>query len=151
VAVLAALLLRFLGAPLWLAAALAGFFGLLGVAVMLLLSRRQGQMVHCTVYCPVGLLANLLGKLNPFRLRIGPDCTECRACTSACHYNALNLEHIQRRRPGLSCTLCGDCLSRCRHAQLYYSFPGLNPQAARAVFVVLVVGLHAAFLGLARI
>jgi polyferredoxin len=146
-----ALVLRALDAPVWLAAGLAGLFGLIGVGVMLVLSRRFGQMVHCTAFCPIGPVANLLGRLSPFRVRFGPRCTECRACTFACRYHALTAADIRHRKPGFNCTLCGDCLSRCRHSQLSFAFAGLSPTAARAAFVVLVVALHAAFLGLARI
>ncbi|HBE95263.1 MAG TPA: 4Fe-4S ferredoxin, partial [Desulfovibrio sp.] len=52
---------------------------------------------------------------------------------------------------GLSCTLCGDCLGACGHGCLGYRLPGLSPAAARMVFLVLAVSLHAVFLGVARI
>jgi len=149
--VAAALALRVGGASPATAAWVGAGFGLIGVGIMLTASRRTGAMAHCTTWCPVGLAANILGKLNPFRLRIGEGCTECRVCTRACRYEALTLDDIRRRMPGLSCTLCGDCLASCRHRQLHYRFPGLSPDAARTLFLVLVVGLHAAFLALARI
>jgi hypothetical protein len=47
--------------------------------------------------------------------------------------------------------LCGDCVGRCRDAQIGYRFPGLQPLQARALFIVMVVGLHASFLGVARL
>ena len=151
--VLVALALRLSGASATLALALGLAFGLAGVALMLLASRGQGTMVHCTVYCPIGLAANLLGKLSPFRVRIGPACTDCAACTPACRYGALEPEHVARRRPGLGCTLCGDCLDRCRDGQLSYRFAGRGGGGAtvRCAFLVLAVSLHAIFLGVARI
>lgn len=126
-------------------------FGLVGVAVMLLCSRRFGQRAHCVTFCPMGLIANLIGRINPFRMRIGPDCTECRACERACRCDALNLAAIRDKRPLLSCTLCGDCVAACRHNQITYRFLWLKPETARVVFYVLIVSLHAAFLGVARI
>lgn len=126
-------------------------FGLTGVALMLSWSRRKGQMTHCVTYCPIGLAANFLGKINPFRIAIDAGCTDCEACTSSCRYDALNKEDIRRRRPGLSCTLCGDCIRGCPTQHLHYKFLGLKPRTARALFIVLVVSIHSAFLGLARL
>ncbi len=147
-----ALGLRLTGVPS-LAATLAGLSaGLLGVAIMLLASRRTGTMVHCAMYCPIGLVADLLGKISPFRLRINDDtCTDCGACAIKCRYGALRPENIAARRPDLSCTLCGDCVSACRGRSIEYRFAGLSPRAARTLFLVMVVSLHAAFLGVARI
>ncbi|THB65836.1 MAG: 4Fe-4S binding protein, partial [Desulfovibrio sp.] len=147
----AALCLRWAGVS-WLPAVLAAaLFGLVGVGIMLVVSRRLGLMAHCTVFCPVGLCANLLGRINPFRVRIGQDCTSCGACTPTCRYSALSPEHIEQRAPGLSCTLCGDCIAACPHRQLDYGLFRLSPATARAAFVVLVLSLHAVFLGVARI
>ncbi len=143
--------LRLTGLPSSLAFFLALGFGLVGVAIMLLWSRHWGQRAHCTTYCPMGLIANLIGKINPFRIRIGPDCTECRACIRACRCDALDLAAIQNKQPKLSCTLCGDCISACRHGQIGYRFLWLRPEQARVLFYVLVITLHATFLGIARI
>lgn len=108
-------------------------------------------MVHCTVYCPIGLVNNLIGKALPWRVRIGSGCTHCGACSSACRYNALTVTDLEKGRPGLSCSLCGDCLPRCPHGHLGYRFPGLPRERARQVFVTLVASLHAVFLAVARI
>jgi polyferredoxin len=152
VAVLAvAWLLRQTGAGASIAGGVAISFGLTGVGIMVFWSRRAGSMVHCTTFCPISLLANLLGKVSPFRLRIGDECDSCGTCSLACRYDALQDEDIQKRRPGLTCTLCGDCLAVCRPRQLHYRFAGLAPDRARALFLVLVVSLHAAFLGVARL
>lgn len=143
--------LRAMGAPVSAALVLAAGFGLVGVGVMLALSRRTGAMVHCTAYCPMGVVATTLGRLNPFRVRIGAGCTGCGVCSAACRYDALNDERIELGRPRLSCTLCGDCVGACPHGAMGYRFAGLGPGAARALFTALVVGAHAAFIGLARI
>ena len=143
--------LRLAGVSSPVAAWLAGVFGLGSVAVMVLWSRRQGVMTHCTTWCPIGLLAVTLGKLSPLRLRIRSGCTDCGACSLACRFDALRPEHIERRRPGLSCTLCGDCVRRCGTREIEYRLLGLRGDTARAVFVALVASLHAATLGLARI
>lgn len=147
---LAAWLMRLLGASAWIAAGFAAFFGLVGVGVMLLPSRRRGYMVHCTAYCPMGLLANLLGKLSPWRLRIDEGCCRCGKCAAVCRYGALGPAGFTRGKPGLSCSLCGDCLSRCPHGFIRYRFPGVSSGKARAAFVVVMSVLHATFLGVAR-
>ena len=126
-------------------------YGLTGVLVMFLFSRQRGTMVHCTVYCPIGLLAGWIGRLNPFRVRLDPACDGCGACRHTCRYNALTADDIQRRKPGISCTLCGDCLSSCSKNALNYAFFRLSPEMVRSVFVVVVMTLHAVFLGVARI
>lgn len=150
-AVGAALALRWSGVPGATAVLFGAGFGLIGVGVMVLVSRRRGTMVHCTTYCPMGLIANVLGRLSPWRIRIGADCTRCGACFTRCRYNALDEDRMEAGRPALSCTLCGDCVSACAHKQIGYAFPGLSNQTARAVFIVLAVSLHAVFLGVARI
>ncbi len=146
-----ALGLRALGASWVLAGGLALGFGLGGVAVMGLVSARTGVMVHCTAWCPMGAIASLLGKLNPFRIRMGAECDACGTCSRACRYQALGQADLERRRPGPSCTLCGDCVGSCRKSQMVYWFPGLGPEAARTAFIVVAVSLHAMFLGVAMI
>ncbi len=148
----AAILLRLFKVGWFPTTILAAGFGLAGVGVMLWFSRRKGVMVHCTAYCPIGLFANILGKLNPFRIRIDTSgCTSCMACAQVCRYSALTLQDIQAGKPSLTCTLCGDCISDCPQNTIHYHFPGLKAETARKLFVILVVTLHAVFLGVARI
>ena len=147
----AALVLRHLGAPGALAGILAGLFGVAGLGVMVFASRRSGAMAHCSAFCPIGLVTTTLGRLNPFRIRIGRSCVLCGFCSPSCRYDALNAEHIARGRVGANCTLCGDCVGACHSSQMEYAFPGLSTRAAKVVHRVLVVSLHAVFLGLARL
>ncbi len=126
-------------------------FGLIGVAIMAILSRKSGRMVHCVQYCPIGLIANLIGKASPFRIRIKDGCDECLACSLVCRYDAMHLNNIRNQKPGLTCSLCGDCLRACKGNWIAYKFLGLKPATARALFLTLIVSLHAVFLGVARI
>ncbi|WP_300164315.1 4Fe-4S dicluster domain-containing protein [Solidesulfovibrio sp.] len=143
--------LRLAGVSTETAALAAAGFGLVGLGVMATFSRRSGVMVHCTAWCPIGLVGNVLGKVSPWRIRVGEGCDGCGRCFRACRYLALSPEDLARGRPGLSCTLCGDCLGACPSDRLGYRFPGLSPRAARAAYFTLVTALHAVFLGVARI
>ncbi|MDD3313094.1 4Fe-4S binding protein [Pseudodesulfovibrio sp.] len=147
----AAWLLRVMGAPMIVAVLAAAVFGLVGVGVMVLVSRRRGVMAHCSAYCPMGLVAGVLGRLSPWRIRVDDGCTGCGACFSRCRYNALDAARVEAGSPALSCTLCGDCLSACAQGRIGYAFPGLRSGAARTLFLILATSLHAVFLGVARI
>jgi len=150
-AILVPLLLSYSGASGSTALGAAAAFGLAGILVMLLYSRRNGVMTHCTVWCPVGLAANLAGRMLPWRVRMDDGCTRCGACVKACRYNALTPADLDAGRPGLSCSLCGDCLSRCPHGFLRYKLFGFSADNSRRIFVALAAALHAAFLAVARI
>jgi polyferredoxin len=146
-----ALLLRKYNAPVGLAFGLALGFGLAGVGVMVFLSSRTGYMIHCTVFCPIGLISNLAGRINPWRLRIDAECTRCRLCSRTCRYSALERQDLENGRPGLTCTLCGDCVGQCPQGLIGYRFPGLNSKQARISFIILIISIHTLFLGVARI
>ncbi|BDD86020.1 4Fe-4S binding protein [Desulfofustis limnaeus] len=146
-----ALILGRSGFPASQAVLLAAAFGLVGVGLMLSWSRRSGTMTHCLTYCPMGLLANLFGRVNPWRITVGPGCTGCGKCTSICRYDALRPVDLQKQRAGFTCSLCGDCIGSCPHGRLQYHFPRLSSGTARAVFLTVVISLHALFLGVARL
>ncbi len=126
-------------------------FGLMGLFVMVYFSRRMGMMVHCTAFCPMGIVSNLLGRLSPWRIRISNDCCKCLKCSRSCRYGALGKSDIEAGRPGLSCTLCGDCISSCSSSSIGYRFPFISADLSRMIFLVMVISLHALFLGVARI
>ena len=149
--VISALILGSYNAPAGLAPGLALGFGLAGVSLMVFASRRRGQMVHCTVFCPIGLISNLIGRISPWQLRIDPGCSKCGKCSRNCPYSALKEEDLDRGRPGLTCTLCGDCVGHCKQGLIRYRFPGLSSEQAKTVFTILIVSIHTVFLAVARI
>ncbi len=130
---------------------LASSFGLIGVGLMVVWSRRTGHMTHCTAFCPMGWVATRLGKVSPWRMRIADTCTDCGACTPACRYDALYPDDVLKRVPAEACTLCGDCVSNCPTSSIEYRFPGMDPTRARTVYLAMVCAMHAAWIGVARL
>ncbi|MDD3148222.1 MAG: 4Fe-4S ferredoxin [Candidatus Riflebacteria bacterium] len=149
--VLCASLLRYLQLGWAWALTVSLLFGLAGILIMLLVSRKLGLMAHCTMFCPMGLIGNWLGRLSPWRMRISDGCHGCMQCSRVCRYSALSAENIRARLVGRSCTLCGDCVAACRSGQIDYSLPLMSKEIPRAVFVILITTLHAVFLAVARI
>jgi polyferredoxin len=150
-AIAVALVLRVTGAGADVALAAGIITGVAGLLIILFLSRTRKKMIHCTVWCPVGTLTNYLKFLNPFRLRIRDDCTQCMRCSSVCRYDALGRSDIQKLKPGITCTLCGDCLTSCRSESIFYHFPGMNPSSARKLYITVTVILFSMVLALGRI
>ena len=146
-----AVLLRATGVSGVAAAMVAAAFGAVGIAVMMFGSRKMGTMIHCAAVCPIGLVAVVAGKLSPFRVKFTAGCHGCGACSLSCPMGALEKHHIQKRTVGFNCTLCGDCLSKCRSTGLAYHFAHWHSPRVRMVFLVLVISLHAVFLGVARV
>ena len=146
-----ALILRLLNVSGLASTIFALAFGIVGIAVMLLLSLKRKKMVHCVMYCPIGTLVNLLKHINPFRMYIDKSCTLCMNCTKFCKYDALNAIDIKNSRPSISCTLCGDCLAGCHHNSIKYKYFNLRPELARNLYLILTISLHASCIALARI
>lgn len=149
--ILIAMLLRLIQAgPVWVIL-LTAAFGIGGLLVIILRSRKKGLMSHCTEYCPVGVMVSYLKFVNPFRVVIQSDCTHCQLCFSHCPYDALSPEDLRKGRPGITCTYCGDCMQSCKKDLIQYKLFNLKPALAKKIWFVLTVSLHAVFLGLARI
>jgi ferredoxin-type protein NapH len=125
-------------------------FGIVGVGVMIFYSRKRKKMVHCTLFCQIGTVVNLLKPVNPFRMYIDTNCDLCMKCSSYCKYDALNIQHIRDQKPGFNCTYCGDCLTACRHNSIKYRFFKLKPERARNLYLFLTITLHATFMALAK-
>lgn len=147
-----AILLRWMKVPVVVATILAAGFGIIGLGIILLISRKEGRMVHCIAYCPIGTIVNLTRFVNPFRMYINSkSCTDCMACTRHCKYDALNRSDILSRKPGLSCTLCGDCVTSCHSQAIKYRFLKLSPESSRMLYLFITISLHACTMVLARI
>ena len=148
--VLVAMLLRFAGVSAVIAATVAVVFGIAGIGSMIWVSRKMGTMFHCAAVCPIGMIAVVFGRVSPFRMKFTRGCDGCGACGLTCPTGALEKQHIRHRKVGLNCTLCGDCLSICKTQGLSYSFGPSGAPRVRMIFLVLVISLHAVFMGVAR-
>jgi ferredoxin-type protein NapH len=146
-----AIILRWFNISILLSTLIAVFFGVVGILIMILFSINRKKMVHCTLYCPIGTVVNILKHINPFRLYIDQSCTLCQNCTKFCKYDSLNLPDIRNAKPSITCTLCGDCLAGCHHNSIKYKFLNLNSERSRNLYLILTITLHAACLALARI
>lgn len=148
--VLLTVALRHWGMDAMTATSLAITYAAASLLIMVLASRKYGGMLHCTTACPMGLLANILGRLSPWRLHVVAErCDNCGACEKACLYRALTPESRAAGKSLLHCSLCRDCVSVCHTKALYVSCPGLAPERAWKLFTGLVVVLHAVFLSVA--
>jgi ferredoxin len=148
----ASITLRLIKVPVLTATLVAGGFGIVGLGIILLISRKEGRMVHCTAFCPIGTIVNLARFINPFRMYIEEgSCTDCLACARTCKYDALNTADIASRKPGMTCTLCGDCVSSCHTESIKYRFLKLSPDASRNLYLLITISLHASTMALARI
>jgi polyferredoxin len=145
------ILLRLFEVPILIATIVAASFGVVGIAVMIFISRKNKKMIHCALFCPVGTLVNVMKPVNPFRMYIDDTCNLCMKCTTMCKYDALNVSDVKNKKPGYGCTYCGDCLSACRDNAIKYRFLRLKPQNARFLYLFLTISIHAVFLALARI
>lgn len=149
--ILAAIVLKFSGVSNLGASIIAVAFGLGGLLVMFMFSRKHKQMIHCIHYCPVGTIVNFTKNINPFRMRIDSNCTNCMKCTTVCRYNALKPIDILGKKPGMTCTLCGDCVQSCHTQSIKYKFFNLKPETARYLYLFLTISLHAIFMAMGRI
>jgi ferredoxin-type protein NapH len=149
--IVAVILLRWFNVPVFWATLLAVAFGFGGIGVMIFISRKQGRMIHCVMYCPIGTIVNIFRYANPFRMYIDSNCSLCMKCTSFCKYDALNPQDIKNKKPSFSCTLCGDCLAACRDNSIKYKYLKLSPAASRNLYLFFTISLHAVFMAVARI
>ena len=145
------LLFRFLHANALISTLSGLVFGIGGLFIIILWSRKRGKMMHCILYCPVGTLVNYLKIVNPFQMYIDSSCSFCGSCTQVCRYDALTLKDLSNKKPGITCTFCGDCLSACQISSLHYKLFGLNSRISRTLYLFLTISVHTIFLALARI
>jgi len=145
-----AIVFRLAGLSGWQTLGPALGLAIIGILIMILITRRSNKMVHCTTFCPIGTIVNFARFVSPFRMSIESSCTRCMKCIPSCPYDALNVRDIKSGKPGLTCTLCGDCISSCEVDAIRYRFFRLSPEKSRNLYLFITISLHILCLGLAR-
>lgn len=146
-----AILLRMLAIPTAIGTWMGAVSGLVGLIIILFVSRRQRTMAHCSFFCPLGTVVSYLKYLSPFRYRISKSCTKCMACTTVCRYGALSKRNIEQGKPSIGCTMCGNCSVKCKHNAFEYRLFGISSTTAEHIFAGIVVIIYSLFLCVARV
>ncbi len=134
------------------AVALALLWGLVSLLIMALASRRYGGMLHCSAFCPMGLVVSLLARLSPWRLSVDTGrCDQCGVCERVCAYRAITPASRTLGRSTWRCSLCRDCVGVCHRQAITLKGPWMGPRASWHVFVGLAAFLHGLFLGVAMV
>ena len=148
----AAFLLKHIGLNTGVAVSLACAYAFLSLLIMAALSRRYGGMMHCTAFCPMGLVVGWLGRLSPWRLRVdSSSCDACGACEKVCRWRAITPESRSKGKALLRCTLCRDCIGICHKNAISLRCAGLAPQVSERLFAGVLATLHAVFLACAMV
>ena len=66
--IFATIILRWFKVDLLISTLIAASFGVIGLLIIIFVSRRQGKMIHCLAWCPVGTIVNYTRFINPFRM-----------------------------------------------------------------------------------
>lgn len=125
--------------------------GILGLLIIIFISRTKKTMSHCSFFCPLGTVVSYLKFVSPFRYRISDRCTQCLGCTTSCKSGALSKGNIYRSKPSIGCTMCGDCAVKCKHKAFEYRFLRFSPRVSELIFVGTVVVIYSLFLIFARV
>ena len=149
--VMVTLCMQLLNVKPLVATVIGSIFGIIGILTIVIVTRKQHRMIHCSVFCPIGTIVNYLKFINPFRMFIDKNCDRCMACSLKCKYDALRGEDIKRLKPGVSCTYCGDCISSCKSNSIKYRFFKISPEKARRLYLFITVSVYAIFLAMGRI
>lgn len=149
--VLLVFLLRIFEISVQKATIFALIFATIGISIMIALSSRKGKMMHCIAYCPIGTLVNYMKFINPMRMYIDNECSNCMRCTKHCKYNALTKQDIENRKPALTCTFCGDCVTACHSSSIKYKLFKLSPETSRNIYLLITIVMYIVFIGVGRI
>jgi len=148
----AAFILKHIGMSTGAVVSLACAYAFLSLLIMAILSRRYGGMMHCTSFCPMGLVVNWLGRLSPWRIRVdSSSCDNCGACEKVCRWRAITSESRSKGGVLLRCTLCRDCIGVCHNHAVSLRCVRLAPEISVKLFIGILATLHTVFLACAMV
>jgi ferredoxin len=98
-------------------------FELLSILISIILFTVISSFVYrsfCQFVCPFGFISWFLERVSLAGVRVNRDnCTECRACASACPLEAMK-GRLDRHRFPADCFSCARCLRSCNYNALDY-------------------------------
>ncbi|MCH8965812.1 MAG: 4Fe-4S binding protein, partial [Planctomycetes bacterium] len=90
-----------------------------------------GSRGFCTYGCPYGALFRVADRVAPGRIRAGPDCIQCGACTAACPSHVRVHEELARYGMVVdpACLKDLNCVAVCPQRSVHFGFgrPALIP------------------------
>lgn len=90
--------------------------------IIMLVSSILIYRPFCRAFCPVGLILGWVSMLpGATTLNKKEGCIDCKACSSACRYNAMIYENKMSLLNNEDCMLCGDCMDTCNFSSLEIS------------------------------
>lgn len=149
-----ALLLRLLNASMSIVLGLSFAFVCTSLIIMLIVSRRYASMIHCTTFCPLGLVVNILAQCSPWRMKVDSEkCTHCRACEAVCNYRAISPSSRAMGKTHFQCSLCMDCIATCKQGALSAQCVPIpwSKSHHTSIFIAIVTIMHVIFLAFARV
>ncbi len=97
-----------------------------GVLAMVIVLTIFGSRAFCTLFCPVGAVMALTGKLGLSRMRIHEDaCIKCKKCDRSCPVDLPVMSNTGSILHQSECVGCLDCKQKCPVDAIHL---GLSPQ-----------------------
>lgn len=98
----------------------------LGMGLLFILPILTKKRTQCGLFCPLGAFQSVVGKVNPYRVKIDPEkCIGCGKCQTACPTFSISDENLAAREIGITCTRCGKCMEVCPQGAINYSLAGV--------------------------
>lgn len=117
----------------------------LGMSLLFILPILTKKRTHCAFFCPLGAFQSLLGKINPFRIKIDKDkCIKCGKCIDVCPVMAINSDLLEKGNVSMTCTKCGKCIEKCPSNAIDFHllgkplFPGKSENKVINIFKELI-------------
>jgi len=105
----------------------------LGMSLLIILPILTKKRTQCTFFCPLGAFQSLLGKVNPYTIKINKDkCIDCKKCINVCPMMAISEKDLTKGKVAITCSKCGKCIENCPTNAIDFKLPGkpILPQSS---------------------